>query len=148
MTARAAGVSAGGPLLVHRGDIQSDQTSVSPPDPLHTELQRLADETGLTIAVCHFPPGTSKWNKIEHRLFSYISMNVRGRPLTSHEIVVNLIANTTTAAGLKVQCRLDTADYPTGVAVTDEQIHDVQIERNDFHPEWNYRVRPRSRASG
>ena len=113
-----------------------------------TELQRLADETQLTISVCHFPPGTSKWNKIEHRLFSYISMNVRGRPLTSHEIVVNLIANTTTAAGLKVQCRLDTADYPTGVAVTDEQIHDVQIERDDFHPEWNYRVRPRSRASG
>jgi hypothetical protein len=111
-----------------------------------TQLQHLADDTGLTIEVCHFPPGTSKWNKIEHRLFSYITMNTRGRPLTSHEVIVNLIANTTTATGLKVHCRLDTAEYPTGVVVSDEQLKQVQIERNQFHPEWNYRVRPRLQA--
>lgn len=111
-----------------------------------TQLQHLADDTGLTIEVCHFPPGTSKWNKIEHRLFSHITMNARGRPLTSHEVIVNLIANTTTSTGLKVHCRLDTSKYPTGVVVPDDELQQVQIERNKFHPEWNYRVRPRSRA--
>ena len=106
------------------------------------QLQHLADDTGLTIRVCHFPPGTSKWNKIEHRLFSHITMNTRGRPLTSHEVIVNLIANTTTTKGLKVRCQLDTAQYPAGITVSDDELKDVQIERDEFHPEWNYRVRP------
>jgi hypothetical protein len=106
------------------------------------ELQRLADDTGLTINVCHFPPGTSKWNQIEHRLFSHITQNWRGRPLESHEVIVNLIANTTTATGLKVQCQLDTNPYPTGVKVADIELADVQLERSDFHGEWNYMVHP------
>jgi transposase len=108
-----------------------------------TQLQHLADDTGLSLQLCHFPPGTSKWNKIEHRLFSHISMNTRGRPLISHEVVVNLIANTTTSTGLKVRCQLDTAKYPAGVVVSDEELKQVQIERSEFHPEWNYRVHPR-----
>jgi transposase len=112
-----------------------------------TQLQRLADMTGLTIAVSHFPPGTSKWNKVEHRLFSYITMNTRGRPLTSHEVIVNLIAHTTTSTGLKVQCRLDRTEYPTGLSVSDEELKQVQIERDDFHPEWNYRIRPHRSTS-
>ena len=108
-----------------------------------TELQALADETGLAIAVCHFPPGTSKWNKIEHRLFSRISQNWRARPLVSHEVIVNLIANTTTATGLKVRCQLDTNKYPTGVKVSDEELQSVRIERNAFHGDWNYVIQPR-----
>ena len=107
-----------------------------------TQLQRLADATGLTIDVRHFPPGTSKWNAIEHRLVSYISINTRGRPLTSYEVIVNVIAHTTTAAGLKVHCQLDQTPYPTGIAVSDEGLKRVQIEPDPFHPEWNYRVRP------
>ncbi len=110
-------------------------------------LQHLADDTGLIIKVCHFPPGTSKWNKVEHRLFSHITMNTRGRPLTSHEVIVNLIANTTTRKGLKVRSQLDTNKYPTGVTVSDDDLKDVQIDRDEFHPEWNYRVRPRASAS-
>ena len=108
------------------------------------ELQKLADESGLTIAVRHFPPGTSKWNKIEHRLFSHITQNWRGRPLESHEVIVNLIANTTTKAGLKVQARLDENTYVTGVKVSDEELQTVRIERCDFHGDWNYTIHPKN----
>lgn len=106
-------------------------------------LQRFADETGLRITVCHFPPGTSKWNKIEHRLFSHITQNWRGRPLVSHEVVVNLIQNTTTRTGLRVQAALDTAHYPTKLQVSDDQLSDVYLTRNHFHGEWNYSITPR-----
>ena len=108
------------------------------------ELQQLAEETGLTIAVCHFPPGTSKWNKIEHRLFSFISSNWRGEPLRDYETIVQLIAHTTTAQGLKVTCRLDRRKYPTGRKVTDEEMKRVNLERSKFHGEWNYTIRPQS----
>ena len=108
------------------------------------ELQKLADELGLSVAVCHFPPGTSKWNNIEHRLFSQITQNWRGRSLESHDIIVNLIANTTTTAGLKVQCQLDTTPYPTGVPVSAADLQAVQMERCAFHGEWNYVIRPRN----
>ena len=107
-----------------------------------TELQTLADETGLQITVCHFPPGTSKWNKIEHRLFSYISINWRAKPLISRQVVIDLISSTTTSTGLKVYARLDENEYPTKLKVTDEQLAAVQIERDDFHPEWNYTIIP------
>jgi len=106
------------------------------------ELQRLADETKLELSVCHFPPGTSKWNKIEHRLFSFISSNWRGEPLRDYETIVSLIANTTTAKGLKVVCRLDRRKYPTGRRVTDEEMEGVNLERNKFHGDWNYIIRP------
>jgi hypothetical protein len=106
------------------------------------ELQKLADQTGLRIAVRHFPPGTSKWNKIEHRLFSHITQNWRGRPLESHEVIVNLIANTTTTAGLKVQAELDENTYVTGVKVSDQQLKTVHIERCEFHGDWNYIIHP------
>jgi hypothetical protein len=108
------------------------------------ELQKLADETGLAIAVCHFPPGTSKWNKIEHRLFSFISSNWRGQPLRDYETIVHLIARTTTAKGLKVTCRLDRRKYPTGRKVTDEEMKRVNLERGKFHGDWNYTIRPQS----
>jgi len=108
------------------------------------ELQKLADETGLAIAVCHFPPGTSKWNKIEHRLFSFISSNWRGEPLRDYETIVQLIARTTTAKGLKVTCRLDRRKYPTGRKVADEEMKRLNLERSKFHGEWNYTIRPRS----
>jgi len=107
------------------------------------ELAALAAETGLTITVCHLPPGTSKWNKIEHRLFSHISMNWRGRPLESHETIVNLIAATTTRTGLKVHAELDHGIYPKGVKITDQQMAALPLERNDFHGDWNYTLRPR-----
>jgi len=106
------------------------------------QLQRLADETGLAISVCHFPPGTSKWNKIEHRLFAHITQNWRARPLTSHEAIVNLIANTTTRTGLKVQCQLDPNTYPTGVRVTDQELDEIRITGDEFHPNWNYTISP------
>ncbi len=106
------------------------------------ELQKLANETGLNITVCHFPPGTSKWNKIEHRLFSYISLNWRGRPLISHEVIVNLIASTTTAKGLRVNCELDRNKYPKGIKVTDDEMNSINITRHDFHGEWNYTIIP------
>jgi hypothetical protein len=106
------------------------------------ELQRLADETGLQIRVCHFPPGTSKWNKIEHRMFSFVSLNWRGKPLESLEVIINLIAGTTTTTGLKVYAQLDDRDYPKGVEVTDEQLAAVNITRDPFHGEWNYTVTP------
>ena len=108
------------------------------------ELQQFADETGLAVTVCHLPPGTSKWNKIEHRLFSHISMNWRGRPLTSHEVVVEWIAGLTTRSGLKVRAELDPASYPTGVEVTDEQIAALSLQRHAFHGEWNYDILARA----
>ncbi len=111
------------------------------------ELQALADETGLTISVCHFPPGTSKWNKIEHRLFSFISSNWRGEPLRDYETIVRLISNTTTARGLKVTCRLDRRKYPTGRKVTDEEMRQVNLEHHKFHGDWNYTIRPRTTRS-
>jgi len=108
------------------------------------ELQTLADATGLCISVCHFPPGTSKWNKIEHRLFSFISSNWRGEPLRDYETIVKLISRTATATGLKVTCRLDRRRYPTGRKVTDHEMQRVNLERHDFHGDWNYTIRPRS----
>jgi hypothetical protein len=110
-----------------------------------TELQSFADESGLRITVCHFPPGTSKWNKIEHRMFCHITQNWRGRPLVSHEAIVNLIGSTTTTQGLKVRAALDTNVYPTGIQVTDEELAAVQLMRSDFHGEWNYTILPRNR---
>jgi transposase len=107
-----------------------------------TELQKLADETGLTIRVCHFPPGTSKWNKIEHRLFCHISQTWRGRPLVSYQVIINSIAATTTSSGLKVFARLDQRDYPKKVEVTDAQLAAVNITPDPFHPEWNYAIAP------
>jgi hypothetical protein len=106
------------------------------------ELQKFADETGLTLAICHFPPGTSKWNKIEHRLFSFISSNWRGEPLRDYETIVNLIAKTTTAKGLRVKCRLDRRKYPTGRKVSDQEMRRVNLERNKFHGDWNYFIKP------
>ena len=106
------------------------------------ELSKLARETGLEITVCHYPPGTSKWNKIEHRLFSFITMNWRGRPLTSYRVIVQLIANTTTKKGLKVQAELDQRHYPTGVKVTDKELSAVPLTRHEFQGVWNYTVHP------
>ena len=111
------------------------------------ELQKFADQTGLCLAVCHFPPGTSKWNKIEHRLFSFISSNWRGEPLRDYETVVNLIARTTTAKGLKVTCRLDRRKYPTGREVSNAQMERVNLQRNKFHGEWNYVIKPNVKTS-
>jgi len=106
------------------------------------ELQRLADQTGLSITVCHFPPGTSKWNKVEHRLFSFITSNWRGEPLRDYETVVHLIASTTTAKGLKVNCRLDHKSYAIGRRVTKEEMATINIESSRFHGEWNYVIHP------
>jgi hypothetical protein len=108
------------------------------------ELQKFADETGLTIGVCHYPPGTSKWNKIEHRLFCHISQNWCARPLTSRLAVVELIAATTTKTGLTVACAEDPTDYQKGIKVTDAEMEALAITRNDFHPEWNYTISPRN----
>jgi len=108
------------------------------------ELQKLADETGLTISVCHYPPGTSKWNKIEHRLFCHITQTWRARPLTSRLAVVELIAATTTKTGLTVECALDIGSYPKGINVTDAEIATVSIQGDDFHPEWNYTITPQT----
>ena len=106
------------------------------------ELQKLADETELEIEVCHFPPGTSKWNKIEHRLFSFITMNWRGKPLVSLETIINLIAATTTSTGLEVYARLDEGTYPDKIRVTDAEFNTVNIHPHEFHPEWNYIIKP------
>ena len=108
-------------------------------------LQRFADETGLRVTVCHFPPGTSKWNKIEHRLFSHITQNWRGRPLTSHEVVVNLIENTTTRRGLRVKAALDTATYATHRQISDEELRELYLSHDAFHGEWNYSITPRQK---
>jgi Rhodopirellula transposase DDE domain len=105
------------------------------------ELSRFAQEAGLSIRVCHFPPGTSKWNKIEHRMFSFITMNWRARPLISHEVIVNLIAGTKTKSGLTVRAELDTNSYPKGVVVTDAEMATVRVEPDKFHGDWNYRIR-------
>jgi hypothetical protein len=109
------------------------------------ELAQLAAETGLAITVCHLPPGTSKWNKIEHRLFSQITMNWRGRPLQTHQMIVDLIGNTTTTTGLTVNCVLDTDPYPTGIKYTTKDVDALPITRHDFHGEWNYTVQPATR---
>ncbi|MEI7591460.1 MAG: ISAzo13 family transposase [Deltaproteobacteria bacterium] len=105
-------------------------------------LQKLADDTGLSVSVCHFPPGTSKWNKVEHRLFSFISSNWRGEPLRDYETIVNLIARTTTATGLKVTCRLDRRKYATGRRITNEEMKSVRLSPAPFHGEWNYTIKP------
>jgi len=107
------------------------------------ELQKLADETRLEISVCHFPPGTSKWNRIEHRLFSFITKNWRGKPLVSHEVIVNLIAATTTRTGLRVQSQLDTGKYPKGIKVSKQEFATIQLRPDSFHGEWNYTIMPR-----
>ncbi len=107
------------------------------------ELQKFSDETGLEVEVCHFPPGTSKWNKIEHRMFSQITKNWRARPLVSLEVIVNLIAVTTTDAGLVVKCKPDMNEYEKGIKVTDEELAGVNLKGHDFHPEWNYIVSPK-----
>ena len=107
------------------------------------KLQGVADEIGLRISVCHFPPGTSKWNKIEHRMFSFISMNWRGRPLVNVETVVNLIANTATATGLKIQAELDQNTYQKGIKVSDKEFNTINLKKAHFHGEWNYSILPR-----
>lgn len=109
-----------------------------------TKLQSFADETGLSIHVTHLPPGTSKWNKIEHRLFSFISQNWRGKPLLSYEVIVNLIRSTKTKKGLTVQCRLDKNKYQKGIKITDEEMGLLNIKRDGFHGEWNYMIYPRN----
>jgi transposase len=106
------------------------------------ELQRLANELGIEISVHHFPPGTSKWNKIEHRLFSFISMNWRAKPLVSYRVIVDLISATTTDTGLTVRCELDTKTYPKGVTVPDQEMDAINMIRDEFHGEWNYKIRP------
>jgi hypothetical protein len=111
------------------------------------ELQKLANETGLSIGVCHFPPGTSKWNKVEHRLFSFISSNWRGEPLTDYETIVRLIAHTTTAKGLSVTCRLDRRRYPAGRRVSDAEFSAINLTPHTFHGEWNYKIVPQQVAT-
>lgn len=108
------------------------------------EIQQFANDSGLEITVCHFPPGTSKWNKIEHRLFSFISMNWRGKPLISHKVIVNLIASTRTKTGLSVNCELDTNEYQKGIKVADKEMQNIHIKKHNFHGEWNYTILPRS----
>ena len=107
-----------------------------------TELQRLADATGLTVRVCHLPPATSKWNRIEHRLFSFITLNWRGKPLESRQVIIDLIASTTTSTGLKVYARLDEGSYPDRIKVTDAELGAVRLHGDPFHPEWNYTITP------
>jgi transposase len=108
------------------------------------ELQKLANETGIDISISHLPPGTSKWNKIEHRLFSYISQNWRGKPLVSHEVIVNLIASTLTRTGLTVRCEIDAHIYPTGMKVTKQEFKQINLTQEGFHGEWNYTIKPNS----
>jgi len=108
------------------------------------ELQKLADETGLTLSVCHYPPGTSKWNKIEHRMFCHITQNWRGKPLTTRMTVVELIAATTTKTGLQVRCELDTNTYEKGIKVSDAEMAALNIKGDAFHPEWNYTISPKN----
>lgn len=105
-------------------------------------LQQLASRLGLPVHVCHFPPGTSKWNKIEHRMFCHITQNWRGRPLVSHEVIINLIANTSTDQGLRIKAELDTANYPLRTKVTDHELAAVNIKRHKFHGDWNYSIHP------
>src|SRR6202048_1671410 len=114
--------------------------------PWHPELQRLANELGIDITISHFPPGTSKWNKIEHRLFSFISQNWRATPLVSYRVIINLIAATTTRTGLSVHCELDTNQYPKGIVVSDDEMDAIAITRAKFHGEWNYTISPNNRS--
>ena len=104
------------------------------------ELQDFADKSRLDVTVCHFPPGTSKWNKIEHRMFSHITKNWRGRPLSSHEVIVNLIANTTTGTGLKIKAVLDEKEYPIGIKISDKELESINLKKNEFHGNWNYTI--------
>src|ERR1700683_1664378 len=103
-------------------------------------LQQMADQIRIPITVCHYPPGTSKWNKIEHRLFSFISLNWRGQPLLNYETIINLIGGTKTRTGLKVKAVLDTNEYETGIKVSDDQLEEIQIRRHKIHPAWNYTI--------
>ena len=107
-----------------------------------TELQKFSREIGIEISVCHLPPGTSKWNKIEHRLFSYISQNWRGKPLISHEVIISLISSTTTKKGLTVHCELDENQYPKGIKISDKELKKINIKKDGFHGEWNYTILP------
>lgn len=109
-------------------------------------LQKLANELKMKLVICHFPPGTSKWNKIEHRMFSHITKNWRGRPLISYEVIVQLIGATTTTKGLKIQAQSDNNDYPKGKRVSDEEMQSVNLQRADFHGEWNYMIAPHHRC--
>jgi hypothetical protein len=111
------------------------------------ELQHFANETGLKVTVAHLPPGTSKWNKIEHRLFAFITMNWRGKPLVSHQVIVQLIGSTTTETGLKVCCELDANLYPKGIKVSDAEMQAINITRDEFHGEWNYTISPNQQPS-
>ena len=106
-------------------------------------LVPLADATGLKISVCHFPPGTSKWNKIEHRMFCHITKNWRGKPLVSHDVIIALIAHTTTRAGLKIRAELDIGHYPTGTKVSDDELARLSLKRHEFHGDWNYTLLPK-----
>jgi transposase len=106
------------------------------------ELQKFANETGLRLSICHFPPGTSKWNKIEHQMFSFITQNWRGRPLVSYAVIVNLIGRTTTTTGLKIKCRLDRKKYPKGIKISDKELAKVNLKQDSFHGEWNYTIEP------
>ena len=108
-----------------------------------SELQKLADTTGLTLVVCHYPPGTSKWNRIEHRMFCHITQNWRGKPLTSRLAIVELIGATTTKSGLSVRCELDDNTYAKGIKVSDKEMATLNITGDTFHPEWNYTIAPR-----
>ena len=108
-------------------------------------LQEVANRLGMPIHVCHFPPGTSKWNKIEHRMFCHITQNWRGRPLVSHDVIINLIANTTTAEGLKIKAELDSGTYPLGIKVTDEELAAINLKPAPFHGDWNYCILPKRR---
>jgi len=107
------------------------------------ELQKLSDKIGLDISVCHYPPGTSKWNKIEHRMFCHITENWRAKPLISRAVIVNLIGSTKTRSGLKIKAKLDLNEYPTGIKVPDEEFLKIKIKKNKFHGEWNYTISPR-----
>jgi hypothetical protein len=109
------------------------------------ELAVLAAETGLAVTVCHYPPGTSKWNKVEHRMFSFITKNWRGKPLTSYQIIVELVAAATTETGLRILAEYDQGYYPTGVAVTDSELAGLPLRGHDWHPDWNYDLKPRKR---
>ena len=111
------------------------------------EIQNLSNELGLTIQICHFPPGTSKWNKIEHQMFSFISKNWRGRPLASIGTIVNLISNTTNKKGLKIEAEIDKNEYEKGIKISDEEMHQLNIKRESFHGEWNYRIMPQETGS-
>ena len=111
------------------------------------ELQTLADELGIAISVHHFPPGTSKWNRIEHWLFSFMTMNWRAKPLVSYRVIVDLISATTTDTGLTVRCELDTNAYPKGITVSDNEMDGINIDRDDFHGEWNYTILPTQRSN-